>query len=338
LAAELTLRILASLAFLFLAAFTPVAANELSCRGRNLVEAMKTENPEQYRTLQALAASYPHGEGLFFRLEKEGAAPIHLFGTIHVEDARFKDFPDEVRAALDDADIIATELLESELNNPLTMLKIAALGANPKADTLVGYDADQRKMIETALQTRGILPSAAERMDASFLLLSLAYPVCAMETDPEKILTREVVDQAIARLGVSLGATNIGLETASQQIGAVTAMSPKSKKVLLVATAEADAMSTDVFITMKALYAERRIGVLKAMSRLMLPPGGEVEAAFNEFMNRLLDKRNETMVTGILEKAKTARVVVAVGALHLPGEMGIVALLEKQGYTATKIW
>jgi uncharacterized protein len=334
---EFHLRLFGPLAALLFAT-APTFADEMSCRGRDLIPVLQKEQPAQYEALMAASAQEKHGQGLFFRLDKAGKPPIHVFGTIHVEDEAFKQFPPVMIEALDQADIIATELKESELSDPFTMLKIAALVANPKADTLKAFNETERKQIEAALFTRGILPSAAERMDAGFLMLSLALPACAIERDPEKLLTREVVDQTVARRGEALGATNIGLETITAQIGTILSLGVADKRLMLSATAAADSLATDAFITMKKLYGQGEIGKLKHLAQVTLPPDPAIRAAYNAFMHKLLDKRNTGMVESILAKADTQTVFAAVGALHLVGDQGVVALLEAAGYKATKLW
>ena len=52
-----------------------------------------------------------------------------------------------------------------------------------------------------------------------------------------------------------------------------------------------------------------------------------------EFEEEFLTKRNVRMVERLIPLVKKEPTFIAVGALHLPGEDGILALLEKEGYT-----
>jgi uncharacterized protein len=115
-------------------------------------------------------------------------------------------------------------------------------------------------------------------------------------------------------------------------------MSEASKFALLNASAAADDRATDMFVTMKNLYRDKRIARLSVISYLALPPDPAVQGAYAEFKDRLLDKRNEGMAKKILELAADKKVVAAIGALHLIGDTGVVRLLEKQGYKAVKLW
>ncbi len=318
----------------------PAAANaeDTSCTGVDVIAEMKAKDPKSYAALIREEKKTVHADGLLYRLEKKGLPDIHVFGTIHVDDPRFKNFPQELTDALEAADIIATEIKEDELSNPVAMLKMAAFAANPKADTLTRVKPGARKAIEKALEARGLPTGAATRMDAGFLLLSLALPPCAMIRDPQKLLDQEVVDQKVARIGKSFGAENIGLETMVSQISAIKGMSDASKFALLTATASADERSTDMFVTMKNVYLERKPGRLGVMSYLTLPPDPAVQGAYAEFKDRLLDKRNVGMAKTIGELSRDKKVVVAIGALHLVGETGVIRLLADQGYTAITLW
>jgi uncharacterized protein len=166
-------------------------AQESSCTGSDLISELKEKDPKAYAALIREEKKVIHGEGLLFRMEKKGAPAIHVFGTIHVDDPRFKKLPQQLVDALEAADIVATEIEEGELSNPVTMLKMAALAANPKADTLTRLKPSSRKAVEAALEARGLPTGAATRMDAGFLLLSLALPPCAILRDAEKLLSQE---------------------------------------------------------------------------------------------------------------------------------------------------
>jgi len=61
-------------------------------------------------------------------------------------------------------------------------------------------------------------------------------------------------------------------------------------------------------------------------------------AAAQRFKARLLDDRNVTMVEGMATLLREGGAVIAVGAAHLPGEGGVLDLLEDQGYRVTRAY
>jgi uncharacterized protein len=57
------------------------------------------------------------------------------------------------------------------------------------------------------------------------------------------------------------------------------------------------------------------------------------EFGMEEYQDILLDNRNKNWVTQLKTLMKNESVFVAVGAGHLVGEKGLIALLKKEGYT-----
>jgi len=53
---------------------------------------------------------------------------------------------------------------------------------------------------------------------------------------------------------------------------------------------------------------------------------------------RFIDDRNAVMVTNMQKRLKEGHAFVAVGAAHLPGEKGVLHLLEQRGYRVTRIF
>jgi uncharacterized protein len=51
----------------------------------------------------------------------------------------------------------------------------------------------------------------------------------------------------------------------------------------------------------------------------------------------LLSTRNENWIPVIQKESQNQSIMYAVGAAHLAGEQGVIALLRKQGYTVTAI-
>ena len=53
---------------------------------------------------------------------------------------------------------------------------------------------------------------------------------------------------------------------------------------------------------------------------------------------RLLEDRNHRMVERMLPRFDEGGAFIAIGAAHLPGESGVLALLERRGYTVTRLY
>ena len=77
-------------------------------------------------------------------------------------------------------------------------------------------------------------------------------------------------------------------------------------------------------------YLERDLGRLMEVNEEYAEAGdSELEQMFQK---RLIDDRNRRMVKRLLPMLQQGRLFVGVGALHLPGEKGVLRLLQQQGY------
>jgi len=55
------------------------------------------------------------------------------------------------------------------------------------------------------------------------------------------------------------------------------------------------------------------------------------------YQDIMLDRRNARWIPEIIEQAKKTPTFFAVGAGHLGGQKGVIAMLRKQGYTVTPV-
>jgi uncharacterized protein YbaP (TraB family) len=87
---------------------------------------------------------------------------------------------------------------------------------------------------------------------------------------------------------------------------------------------------------MRSLYLARDLAGMEVMWEESLAELEPQTAAL--FRARLIDNRNKLMVKRMATRLKEGRSFIAVGALHLPGEKGVLRLLEKKGYTVTRVY
>ena len=86
-------------------------------------------------------------------------------------------------------------------------------------------------------------------------------------------------------------------------------------------------------------YLARDIGGLIALSREFDDATPQEQKSAEAFLRRLIDDRN--VQYGRADAAaicKQGSAFIAVGALHLPGEKGILQLLTERGYTVSVVY
>ena len=122
-----------------------------------------------------------------------------------------------------------------------------------------------------------------------------------------------------------------GLETIEYQMGVFDSIPYKDQLDDLVKMAiEGLEESKSEFIKISELHSNEDIeGLLKIMS--------ESDDMTAKFKDELLDRRNQNWIPVIQEMSKQMPTFFGVGAMHLPGETGVIKLLRKKGYTVEAV-
>lgn len=325
------------LAFLIVGILTADAAEPDACNGRDLRPALRAEG--KLAGVEAKAVAVPNGAGKLFRVERAGLAPSHLFGTIHLTDPRVLALP----APAEDA-FTASERLVIETTDVLDPVKAAAaffahpeLINLPKGQTLADLvDPQEQAKLETALAAKGIPFQSIQTLQPWFTSLSLMLPDCeaARKKDGASVLDVRLAERAIAA-----GKPVEGLETSEEQLRALASLSTDLQVDSLLATIDLQDRMPDVMETMLALYREGKIATIMPAIEAAVPDGGILVGAgkgYAEFEERVVTERNHRMAERMRPMLEKGGAFVATGALHLPGEDGLVALLREAGWTVTR--
>jgi uncharacterized protein YbaP (TraB family) len=107
----------------------------------------------------------------------------------------------------------------------------------------------------------------------------------------------------------------------------------------LVATAAIVDRLPDVYETMIDLYLKGRIALIEPATETMMPAGTEMASSVEitqRFEETVVRARNGVMATRLAPLLAEGGVFVAVGALHLPGETGLVEALRGAGWRVTR--
>nr|QJR98297.1 lipoprotein [uncultured Muribaculaceae bacterium] len=141
---------------------------------------------------------------------------------------------------------------------------------------------------------------------------------------------QEQLDSWFQKEGKAAGKTIIPLETAEQQATLLFDTTPiKAQAEALVELLKDPKKGSENTAKLTDAYKKQD---LKAMLSL-----SEAEDEHPEFMEALLDRRNADWLTKLPEIFSKGSTFVAVGALHLAGEKGVVEGLRKLGYTVTPV-
>jgi len=262
--------------------------------------------------------------GLLWEVSKAGAEPAYLFGTIHSEDPDVLQLAQPVQQAFTDSHTVVLEML---LDVDATRYSSTAM-LQMEGRSLSGMIGQPLfRQVATAMRSRGITTTVLERMQPWAAAVVLSMPA------PE---TGQVLDAMLYQQALQQGKDVYGLETVQEQLAVFEVLSAADQVTLLKDTvanfSEIDAMHAKLLTA----YKQRDLNALMAISDASMQQGDQRLA--NEFQQRLVVDRNHRMVQRMQQYLQQGRAFVAVGALHLPGEEGLLNLLEQQGYTVRRVY
>jgi uncharacterized protein len=281
----------------------------------------------------AWAGEVPFGEGLLWRVQvadaAPDAAPSYLLGTIHITDERVLALPAPVREAFDSArsatfEIIMTPDVRTQMSRAMVLTDGRTLDAmlGPEAFAKVA-ELGGRYGLEAG-QLRVLKPWA----------LSSIFSI----PDSEMARTRGgalPLDQALQAEAARQGKAVHALETAAEQIALFNDMPEANQVAMLNAAVEQNAMIEDIFAEMTRQYLARDTGGIYTRMQAQREEQPEL---MELFLRRFNDDRNVTMVERMAERLAEGGAFIAIGALHFPGEKGLLSLLTQKGYSVERVY
>ncbi len=174
---------------------------------------------------------------------------------------------------------------------------------------------------------RGIPEIVLERMKPWAAAVTLSMPA------PE---TGEVLDMLLYQRALQAGKQVFGLESVREQLAIFDDMPEQEQLILLRDAVENFSEIDNMHRELIDAWKQRDLGALQAINAAALQTGDRQLAA--EFQENLIDRRNRLMAERLQQYLKEGKVFIAVGALHLPGETGLLNLLEQRGYRVRVIY
>lgn len=262
--------------------------------------------------------------GILWKIERSGLRPSYILGTVHTDDSRIINLPNIIKQKFRQADSFVAELkLDAFSRQDASQLMF--LPSGQKLETLIGKQRYQRCV--ELLGQYGIPVSVAQRMKPWAVMVTLSMP---------KSRTGIVLDHRLYQEAELQGKKRYGLETNREQIAIFETFSlPQQILMLDDAIKNFDRLPA-VFDELVHYYLQRDLTGLQRMSEKYMLQGDHMIAHI--FKKRALLDRNYRMVRRMKPRLMEGNSFIAVGALHLPGDEGILRLLEKDGYRVTAVY
>ena len=276
------------------------------------------------------AGELPYGRGLLWQVEAPNGRSSHVLGTFHTSDPRVLALPAPVVEALEGSETLAIEIVLTPQEQQ-AMALAAMLSDGRSLEQILGPELFARSAI--AAQSYGLGAAQLRRFKPWGLLSLFAMP-------PEEIQRQQrgarALDFHLQDLAKSRGKQLVALETVAEQIDLFDSLSEEEQVMLLKSTLDEQENNPTLFEDLVADYLARDLTSIQGM---MTELSKDVDPEFQaRFVEQLIDERNRTMVERAEPLLSRGKAMIAVGALHLPGEQGILNLLAERGYEVSRVY
>ncbi|WP_413719124.1 TraB/GumN family protein [Silicimonas sp. MF1-12-2] len=302
--------------------------------------------PASLDELEQLASSIPNSTGKFWQITSPTGATSHLWGTFHSADPLILALPETVRDAIANSRTVAVEIdfthpdrqsyrdaqmMEgrfSEASDPFEF--------SPGDGTVAGLSPE----VSGWVRDRAVELGWTEDFD---LIMSLAGMAEMLLSDPCEDFTQGILpiqDDFIQLLGRLAGAEILSLETPDEMIGDLSESDETARAIIQTYAAYLrPAESNTERATSFALYLEGRLGLMEVWDRAYQQEiyGSDGLDSLELTDSYLLEHRNNRFADRLSGPLADGGVFIAIGSAHLPGEIGLVALLAEAGYTLTRV-
>ena len=328
---------MALLATLLAAPALRAAETGRPCRGQDMLSELQRDDPEAHARILAAAQATVNTEAVLWRIERDGiAGASYLLGTVHVTDPRVTALSAAAKSALAAAKSVVLEVADFSPE--------ATAGAISRAAPLILYADGKRldaQLTPAEFATvRSTLSAAGMPVEVGALFKPWIVYMILSVSDCERRKVQEgnlVLDMRIAEQARARGIPISGLESIDDQLAAMSAVPDDQQLQVLRATLKYAKRTDDLLETVLQLYLSRRMGAAVPFQMALAVKAGVDPGPLVAYQRELVVRRNHNMHRALLPMLDQGGVFVAVGALHLVGAEGLVALLRGSGYRVTAI-
>ncbi len=262
--------------------------------------------------------------GLLWKIEAPDAAPSYLFGTYHTSDPRITTLPCPVHEVFNRTSSYTMEVIFN------------GAGIVSMAEAMFFNDGQTLNVVLGETLYRETLHAVGTRETGKTGSINSMKPWAVMMTLIDPPQGRGLfLDMALQLTATRRGKPTYGLETMQEQIAIFNDMSLDDQIVLLRDAVQNHQLTQSAMEELTQAYLKRDLGALLALSEKFKPQDARVH---NAMMERLLVRRNINMAERMRVRLKEGNAFVAVGALHLPGDTGLLRLLSTAGYRVTRVY
>ena len=253
-----------------------------------------------------------------------GTRSSYIFGTIHIDDEKVMAIPDSVIQRLAAAD---TLMLELELNasGSVNILRKMLFTDGRSLKQVIGeteFEEVTLALAESGNQLPGDILSVLKPWAAMLLLIR-----------PENN-SGTFLDKKLADIARNAGIRIEGLETIDEQLSVFDDLLLTDQVNLLRSTMSTLTEKNQAYSDLLGAYLS---GDLEELIRVSTDQEPKDRKLAELIKTRLIYDRNQKMFDRLQGRLQTGNAFIAVGALHLPGELGLLNKLRQAGYRLVRV-
>ena len=252
---------------------------------------------------------------------KAPADTSYLFGTIHQISQKDFAITDKIKKAFEKSEILITEIDLTDPGMIAEMMPRMVMQDGMTLDKIMSeedYQALNKFMMENTGQPLALYNDKKPFMAAMVVMNFF------IEGTPASY------DMTLTQMAQKEGMKIKGLETVSEQMDVLDKTPYKEQAEQLVEMINDVEKTKESFAAIvKAYKAEH----LEELDKLL---DENLEAATEK--SAMIDDRNIKWIPELQEVIKNNRSFIAVGAGHLPGELGLISLMREKGYEVNPVF
>ncbi len=305
-------------------------AQDTTCGGRDLVSGL---DAQQAQTLRDAVADVRYPEGLLWRATR-GDTLIDIFGTYHFRHRATQAHLERLTPLIARADKVYLEISNADQAEMQD-----AMGRDPsmmfltEGPTLIDLLGEKDwTAYADAMRARGIPPFMAAKFKPIWATMMLGMGPCEMTSGA---LKAQGIDTLVGKVAAEMGNPSRSLEEYRDLLGLLDAAPMEEQLDLIRLSLAWPGETDDLSYTVRERYLAEETALIWEFSRLLsLEHGGATaEADFAALSDVFLERRNRAWVDRLMAETRPGeRLFLAFGAGHLPGDIGVLHLLEAQGF------
>ncbi len=257
----------------------------------------------------------------------------YLYGTIHITDPRVFEFDSIVWEKINACDKFNGELDLDDAQKPdLSLMSSMMLPSGVTLEKLYKDSTHFEYVMEKLNEKLGAMANMLISLKPILILalVEQSEVMSKMESDGVMQQSRDqVLDLYLQSEARQMKKVVGGLETSREQMESLDNIVLEEQARMLYEALKSEVSDEGSMSEMVDLYLKQD---LKQLKKILLETG-----EYNQFNESLIVSRNLRFAQRIVEQAKESPTFNAIGAAHLPGDTGVLAVLKQMGYKVKPI-